>query len=110
MGFEFLGRTYRATALLTCVAVIALAAYGMPRLALSVLLGSAWSLVNFRLIESWMRAWGHGAGSRSPLRSWLLLAIKGPVLYAVLAHLLRSDLSVGGLVAGFGLIFAVVTL
>ena len=110
MGFEFLARTYRATALLTCLASPAAALYGDTRLGLAVLLGSAWSLLNFKLIESWVRLLGPGGKSRSPLASWTLLGLKLPVLYGAGALLLRSGLPPLGLVAGFGLVFLVVTL
>jgi F-type H+-transporting ATPase subunit a len=111
MGFEFLVRTMRATAVFTCV-VAALAALrtGDAMFGLAVLAGSAWSLASFWLLKEIVRLIQPNGRSSSPLRSLLLFGVKGPLLYMAGYGLLVSGLPGFGLLIGFSLLFVVVTM
>jgi len=109
MGFEFLARTIRATALTACI-VAALAAVQFDvNTGLAVLFGAAWSLANFKLLEAFVRAIGPRT-QVEPLRALLALLLKGPVLYGAGWWLLASGLPAWALLAGFALPMLVVTL
>jgi F-type H+-transporting ATPase subunit a len=110
MGFEFLDRTMRATAALTCVAALAGAAFVTPVFGLAVALGSAWSLLNFAVLAAFVRQIGPKGRLVDPLRALLLLGVKGPLLYGAGWLLLRAGLPAVGLAAGFALLFLAVTL
>ena len=109
MGFEFLARTVRASALTACVAALAAAAAFGLGAGTAVLLGAAWSLLNFKLLETLVRGLGP-RGHVDPLRVTLALVLKGPLLYGAGWWLLASGLSAPALLAGFSLPFLVVTL
>ena len=109
MGFEFLARTIRATALTACVAALAVAVSQGTTAGLSLLLGAAWSLANFKLLETFVRAIGP-RHQVEPLRAALAILLKGPALYLAGWWLLSSGLSAPALLAGFALPFAVLTL
>jgi len=100
----------RATLLVTVVLGLALAAFVDSGKALAFAAGSAWSLLNFALWGTLIRqlSWRGHAGN--PLRAALLLCVKGPLLYGAGFALLKAGLSPAFLVAGFGLVFLVVTL
>jgi hypothetical protein len=70
MGFEFLARTIRATALTACLAATAAAVLLDPGTGLSVLVGAAWSLANLKLLETFVRAIGPRT-QVEPLRAML---------------------------------------
>jgi F-type H+-transporting ATPase subunit a len=110
MGSEFLTRTLRATALLTVVVGFAIAAVVGSRDAVAFAAGSAWSLLNFALWRKLVQqlSWRGHAGN--PLRAFALVGVKGPLLYGAGFLLLKAGLSPAFLVAGFGRVFAVVTL
>lgn len=111
MGFEFLVRTMRATAGSTCVlAALAGLHTGDPVFGIAVLAGSAWSLASFWLLKELVRLIQPNGRSSSPLRSLLLLGVKGPLLYMAGYGLLVSGLPAFGLLIGFSVLFAVVTL
>ena len=110
MGFEFLARTYRATAILTVLAALAAATGWGWAWGAAMVLGSGWSLANLRMLEMLVRARGGERRNPSPARFWALLGLKLPVLYLVGWLLLRAGLPALGLVAGFGLFFVAVTL
>lgn len=109
MGFELLARTYRATALTACLAALAAAGAFDLRMGLAVLLGATWSLANFKLLETLVRALGP-RGHEAPLRATLAVLLKGPLLYLAGWWLLAEGLSPAGLLAGFVLPFLVLTL
>ena len=109
MGFEFLARTVRATALTACIAALAAAATFGAATGAAVLLGATWSLLNFKLLETVVRGLGP-RGQVDPLRVTVALVLKGPLLYVLGWWLLASGLSAPGLLAGFTLPFLVVTL
>ena len=109
MGFEFLARTIRATALTACVAAVAAAVQFDVNTGLAVLLGAAWSLANFKLLEAFVRAIGPRT-QVEPLRAFLALLLKGPVLYGAGWWLLTSGLPAWALLAGFALPMLVLTL
>jgi F-type H+-transporting ATPase subunit a len=109
MGFEFVARTLRATGLLTIVLATALAVYAGPALALALVLGSAWSLANLALWTALVRCLSPRGKLAEPLRAWLLVGVKVPLLYAAGAWLLGRGLSLPALLFGFGLVFVVVT-
>jgi F-type H+-transporting ATPase subunit a len=109
MGFEFLARTIRATALTACVAAVAAAVAVDVAAGAAVLLGAAWALANLKLLELLVRALGP-KGAVEPLRAALALLLKGPVLYCAGWLLLASGLPAAALLAGFGLPLLLVTL
>lgn len=109
MGFEFLARTIRATALTACLAATAAAVLLDPGTGLSVLVGAAWSLANLKLLETFVRAIGPRT-QVEPLRAMLALLLKGPLLYGAGWWLLASGLSAPAMLGGFMLPFFVVTL
>jgi F-type H+-transporting ATPase subunit a len=109
MGFEFLARTVRASALTACIAALAAAATFGTGTGTAVLLGAAWSLLNLRLLQTIVRGLGP-RGQVEPLRVTLALVLKGPLLYVAGWWLLASGLSAPGLLAGFTLPFLVITL
>jgi len=100
----------RATLVVTVVLGLALAAFVDSGKALAFAAGSAWSLLNFALWGALVRqlAWRGHAGN--PLRAALLVGVKGPLLYGAGFALLKAGLSPAFLVAGFALVFLVVTL
>ena len=109
MGFEFLARTFRATALTACLAAVAAAAVFGLSIGTAVLLGAAWSLANLKLLELFVRSIGP-RGKAEPLRAMVALFLKGPLLYGAGWWLLASGLSAPALAAGFSLPFLVLTL
>ena len=100
----------RATFVVTVVLGLALAAFVDSGKALAFAAGSAWSLLNFALWAALVRQLSWRGHPGHPLRAALLIGIKGPLLYGAGYALLRAGLSPAFLVAGFGLIFLVVTL
>jgi F-type H+-transporting ATPase subunit a len=110
MGNDFLVRVLRATAIVTGIVALALAAFVDGRLGLAVAAGSAWSLLNFVLLGGFVRALGYRGNVGNPLRAFLLLGLKGPLLYLAGYALLQSGLSPIALAFGFSLVFLVVTL
>ncbi len=110
MGFEFLARTERMTVLVTILAALAgWATQGAP-VALALALGSAWALVNLRLLGALVRQFNARGQAENPLRAMLLLGVKGPLLYLAGYALLLTGLPVLALVLGFHLFFLVVLL
>jgi hypothetical protein len=109
MGFEFLARTIRATALTACLAATAAAVLLDPGTGLSVLVGAVWSLANLKLLETFVRAIGPRT-QVEPLRAMLALLLKGPLLYGAGWWLLASGLSAPAMLGGFVLPFFVITL
>ncbi len=109
MGFEFLARTMRATALTACVAAVLAALQFDVNTGLAVLLGATWALANFKLLEAFVRAIGPRT-QVEPLRALFALLLKGPVLYGAGWWLLSSGLPAWALLAGFALPMLVVTL
>ncbi|MEP7027592.1 MAG: F0F1 ATP synthase subunit A [Candidatus Eisenbacteria bacterium] len=108
MGPDFLARSLRATAYLTCLVAGVAAAYLGLRFGLAVAAGSAWSLVNLLLLGALVRQLGYRGKAGEPLRALLVLGLKGPLLYGAGYLLLRAGLPPAGLVGGFGLVFLVV--
>jgi len=109
MGFDFLARTHRATAMTACVAAAVAALQFDLGTGLAVLLGAAWALANFKLLETFVRAIGP-KGHVDPLAATLALLLKGPVLYGAGWWLLSTDLPEWGLLGGFVLPLLVLTL
>ncbi len=109
MGFEFLARTMRATALTACVAALFAALQFDLGTGLAVLLGTAWAIANFKLLETFVRAIGPRT-QVAPLRATLALLLKGPVLYGAGWWLLSSGLPAWALLVGFAVPMLVVTL
>jgi len=109
MGFEFLASTIRATALTAVFAALLVALQFDVSTGLAVLCGAGWSLLNFKLLETLVRAIGPRTRVQ-PVRAMLALLLKGPVLYAAGWWLLSSDLPGWALLAGFTLPMLVVTL
>jgi F-type H+-transporting ATPase subunit a len=110
MGPDFLVRTLRATAIVTAIVALALAAFADARLALAVAAGSGWSILNVVLLGRLVRTLGYRGKPGNPLATLLLFGLKGPLLYLAGYALLRAGLSPLGLSLGFSLVFAVVTL
>src|SRR5258706_15107339 len=104
MGFDFVARTLRATGLLTIVLASALAVYAGPRVALALVLGSAWSLANLALWMALVRCLSPRGKVAEPVRGLALLAVKGPLLYAAGWFLLASGLPAPAPPFGFGLV------
>ena len=109
MGFELLARTIRASALIACAAALGVSAFAGLAAGAAILLGAAWSLLNLRLLGSFVRALGP-RGEASPFKAMVALLLKGPVLYGAGWALLAAGLSAPALLAGFTLPFVVVTL
>jgi F-type H+-transporting ATPase subunit a len=100
----------RATLIVTVVLGLALAAFVDPGKALAFAAGSAWSLLNFALWGTLIRQLAWRGHEGNPLRAMLLAGVKGPLLYGAGYALLKAGLSPEFLIAGFGLVFLVVTL
>ena len=109
MGFDFLARATRASALVACVAALAAATMFDLAMAAAVVLGAAWSLLNFMLLERFVRALGP-KGQVRPVSALVALLLKGPVLYLAGWALLASGLRPEALLAGFVIPFLVLTL
>ncbi len=109
MGFEFLARILRASALTACVAALAAAATFDAASGAAVLFGAAWSLANLKLLQTFVRTLGP-RGRVEPLRGVFALLLKGPVLYGAGWWLLERGMSPLGLLCGFAVPFVVVTL
>jgi len=100
----------RATLVVTVVLGLALAAFVDSGKALAFVAGSAWSLLNFALWGTLVRQLSWRGHDGNPLRAALLALVKGPLLYGAGFALLKAGLSPAFLVAGFALVFLVVTL
>jgi len=98
------------TALATALFGLALAASVDGRAALAFAAGSAWSILNFAMWRKLVNQLSWRGHDGNPLRAALWASLKGPILYVAGYFLLRAGLSPAWLVAGFGLVFAVVTL
>jgi F-type H+-transporting ATPase subunit a len=108
MGFEFLARTHRATALTACVAGAVVAAFAGLATGAAVLLGAAWSLANLKLLQALVRSLGPKTAA-DPLRAMILLLGKF-ALYGAGWWLLASGLPPAALLGGFVLPLLVITL
>ena len=105
-----LNGSLRMTALATALLGLALAASVNGSAALAFAAGSAWSILNFALWRKLVNQLSWRGHDGNPLRAALWVGLKGPILYGAGYLLLRAGLSPAWLVAGFGLVFAVVTL
>jgi len=110
MDSDFLARSLRATAIVTGIVGLALAAFVDARLALATVAGSAWSLLNFMVLGGLVRSLGYRGHVGNPVRAMLLFGLKGPLLYLAGYGLLKAGLPPMALAFGFSLVFLVVTL
>ena len=110
MSSTFLARALRSTVIATAVLGVAIAAFQGGRDALAFAAGSAWSLLNLVLWRALVNQLSWRGHDGNPLRLMLLALVKVPLLYGAGWALLASGLSPLWMVAGFGLIFLVVTL
>jgi len=110
MESDFLARSLRATAIVTVIVGLALAAFVDARLALATVAGSTWSLLNFMVLGGLVRSLGYRGHVGNPLRALLLFGLKGPLLYLAGYGLLKAGLPPMALAAGFSLVFLVLTL
>ena len=110
LGFEFLSRVGRTSALIAPLVALFLAAYISPASGSGFLLGTLWCMLNLLAIISLVKTL-FGAENPSKSRVACVALLKFPVLYSAGFLLLRAEVfPLASLVSGFSLILSVILL
>jgi hypothetical protein len=110
VGLGFVTRVVKTTAVVAIVIALFVSTYVSPAYGASVLLGALWNSLNLLIVASLVKL---VLSDEKPGRRKILsvVALKFPVLYGLGFLLLRTSyLPVGGLLAGFSLVLAVIVL
>jgi len=110
LGFEFLARVVRTSALVAPLIAIFLATYVSPSAGSGFLLGALWGILNLLAVISIVRAM-FGSDDPGTRRVISLALLKFPVLYGAGFLLIRCGaFPLTSLVSGFSLILSVILL